>query len=109
MMNDKVSRLGVLFIIVGFFMLCVSYVIDVSRGKCEAQRNYLKLLLWLCFFPQMIQGPICRYNDTAEQLYTGHDYDYRRVKFGVQRMLVHLVRDAWRNEIKVERVQYLEK
>ena len=65
----------------------VSYVIDVSRGKCEAQRNYLKLLLWLCFFPQMIQGPICRYNDTAEQLYTGHDYDYRRVKFGVQRML----------------------
>ena len=28
---------------------------------------------------------------------------------GVQRMLVHLVRDAWRNEIKVERVQYLEK
>ena len=28
---------------------------------------------------------------------------------GVQRMLVQLVRDAWRNEIKVERVQYLEK
>jgi hypothetical protein len=28
---------------------------------------------------------------------------------GTQRMLVQLVRDAWRNEIKVERVQYLEK
>ena len=28
---------------------------------------------------------------------------------GVQRMLVQLVRDAWRNEIKVERIQYLEK
>ena len=28
---------------------------------------------------------------------------------GTQRMLVQLVRDAWRNEIKVERVQYLDK
>ncbi len=73
---------------ISFYTLqAISYVMDVSRGKCAPQRNFLKLLLWLCFFPQMIQGPICRYNETAEQLYTGHDFDYRRVKFGMQRML----------------------
>lgn len=73
---------------ISFYTLqAVSYVVDVSRGKCEAQRNYPKLLLWLSFFPQMIQGPICRYGETAEQLYAPHDFEYRRVKFGLQRML----------------------
>ena len=73
---------------ISFYTLqAVSYVVDLSRGKCEVQRNYFKLLLWLCFFPQMLQGPICRYRETAPQLYEPHDFDYRRVKFGMQRML----------------------
>ena len=73
---------------ISFYTLqAISYVVDLSRGKCEVQRNYLKLLLWLCFFPQMLQGPICRYRETAPQLYAPHDFDYRRVKFGMQRML----------------------
>ena len=73
---------------ISFYTLqAVSYVVDLSRGKCEVQRNYLKLLLWLCFFPQMLQGPVCRYRETAPQLYAPHDFDYRRVKFGMQRML----------------------
>ena len=73
---------------ISFYTLqAISYVVDLSRGKCEVQRNYFKLLLWLCFFPQMLQGPICRYRETAPQLYEPHDFDYRRVKFGMQRML----------------------
>lgn len=73
---------------ISFYTLqAISYVVDVSRGKCEAQRNFFKLTLWLSFFPQMIQGPICRYSETAEQLYTPHNFDYRRVKFGAQLML----------------------
>lgn len=65
----------------------VGYTIDIYRGKCKAQRNPLKLALWLSFFPQMIQGPICRYNETANQLYEGHRPEYRRIKFGVQLMI----------------------
>lgn len=73
---------------ISFYTLqAVSYVVDVSRGKCEVQRNFFKLALWLGFFPQMLQGPICRYSDTAEQLYTPHKFDYTRVKFGLQLML----------------------
>ncbi|MER2143663.1 MAG: MBOAT family O-acyltransferase, partial [Eubacteriales bacterium] len=73
---------------ISFYTLqAISYVVDLSRGKCKVQRNYFKLLLWLCFFPQMLQGPICRYRETAPQLYEPHDFDYRRVKFGMQRML----------------------
>lgn len=73
---------------ISFYTLqAIGYIIDVSHGKCSAQRNYCKLLLWLSFFPQIIQGPICRYSDTAEQLITPHDFDYRSFKFGAQRML----------------------
>ena len=73
---------------ISFYTLqAISYVVDLCRGKCEVQKNYPKLLLWLCFFPQILQGPICRYRDTAHQLYEPHDFDYRRVKFGMQRML----------------------
>ena len=73
---------------ISFYTLqAISYVIDLTRGKCEVQTNYFKLLLWLCFFPQILQGPICRYRETAHQLYEPHDFDYRRVKFGMQRML----------------------
>lgn len=73
---------------ISFYTLqAISYVVDLTRGKCEVQRNYFKLLLWLSFFPQILQGPICRYRETAHQLYQPHDFDYRRVKFGMQRML----------------------
>ena len=46
--------------------------------------------------------------DDDEYRGTGEVTSYCSI-VGVQRMLVQLVRDAWRNEIKVERVQYLEK
>lgn len=73
---------------ISFYTLqAISYVVDLTRGKCEVQRDYFKLLLWLSFFPQILQGPICRYRETAHQLYEPHDFDYRRVKFGMQRML----------------------
>ena len=73
---------------ISFYTLqAISYVVDLSRGKCEVQKNYFKLLLWLCFFPQILQGPICRYRETAHQLYEPHDFDFRRLKFGIQRMI----------------------
>ena len=80
---NLVLPLGISF----YTFQAVSYVIDVSHGKCKAQRNPFKLILWLSYFPQMIQGPICRYNETAEQLFAPHEPEYRRVKFGAQLML----------------------
>ena len=44
---------------VSFFMFqSVGYVIDVYRGKYEPERNFIKFLLFVSFFPQMVQGPI---------------------------------------------------
>lgn len=73
---------------ISFYTLqAISYVVDVSHNKAPVQKNYFKLLLWLSFFPQIIQGPICRYSETAEQLFTPHDFNYDRVKTGAQLIL----------------------
>lgn len=65
----------------------MGYLIDVYRGKYKPERNLAKLALFLSFFPQIMEGPIGRYNDLAEQLYQGHDFDYNNAKFGLQLML----------------------
>ena len=39
------------------------------------------------FSPQIVQGPISRYDGLAHQLYEPHKFDYTRTKFGLQLML----------------------
>ena len=51
-----------------FTFQAMSYLIDVYRRKAEVQRNPLDLGLYISFFPQLIAGPIVRYNTLAEQL-----------------------------------------
>lgn len=46
----------------------MSYVIDVYRGNVKAQRNIVKLALYIALFPQLIAGPIVRYVDIEKQI-----------------------------------------
>lgn len=46
----------------------ISYVIDVYRGNGKAQKNPLNVALYIAFFPQLIAGPIVRYQTIAEQI-----------------------------------------
>ena len=46
----------------------LSYLIDVYRGDVKAQRNFYNLSLYICFFPQLIAGPIIKYHDIADQI-----------------------------------------
>ena len=65
----------------------IGYVIDVSRGKTEPDKNLLRYALFVSYFPQIIQGPISRHSDLAHQLYEPHAFDYHRMTFGMQRAL----------------------
>ena len=51
-----------------FTFQAMSYVIDVYRGTTEIQKNPLYLALYISFFPQLIAGPIVRYNTIAQQI-----------------------------------------
>lgn len=43
----------------------VSYCIDVRRGRVELQKSLLKLATYVTLFPQLVAGPIVRYEDVA--------------------------------------------
>ena len=73
---------------ISFYTLqVIAYCVDVYKGKTEAQQNVFKYLLFVSFFPQILQGPIPRYNQLKEQLFEGPAFDYRTVKFGFQLIL----------------------
>lgn len=65
----------------------MGYLIDVYRNKYKPERNWEKFALFVSFFPQLIQGPISRYDQLAAQLYAPHSFDYQRVKHGLELML----------------------
>ncbi|MBE6548163.1 MAG: MBOAT family protein [Ruminococcaceae bacterium] len=65
----------------------MGYIIDVYRNKADAEKNYFKLLLFVSFFPQLIQGPISRHDELAEQLYEGHEARWKNISSGMLRVV----------------------
>ena len=51
-----------------FTFQAMSYVIDVYRGNGTVQKNPFYVALYIAFFPQLIAGPIVRYETIAEQI-----------------------------------------
>ena len=51
-----------------FTFQAISYLVDVYRGDADIQRNPLKLALYISLFPQLIAGPIVRYQDVYKQI-----------------------------------------
>ena len=73
---------------ISFYTLqVIAYCVDVYQGKTEAQKNFFKYVLFVSFFPQILQGPIPRYHQLKEKLFEGHAFDYKTVKFGFQLIL----------------------
>ena len=72
---------------ISFYTLqAVSYLHDVYKGKIEADRNLGRLALYMSFFPIIMEGPICRYSDTAMSLWNCERIKYKNFTFGMQRI-----------------------
>lgn len=65
----------------------VSYVIDVYWEKVEPEKSLLKTALFTSYFPLTIQGPITRFGDIKDDLFSAHKADLKNISFGIQRML----------------------
>ena len=78
---------------ISFYTLqAVSYMCDVHNEKISADRNLGRLALWMSFFPQIMEGPIVRYSDTAERLWEGNPINYHNLTFGSQRIIWGLLK-----------------
>ena len=62
--KDIILPLGISF----YTFQALSYVIDVRKGKIEPERDFIKLALYISFFPQLVAGPIVRYQTIADQI-----------------------------------------
>ena len=64
----------------------IGYLLDCYMGVAQPQQNFFKLLLFVCFFPQLTTGPISRIHQ-LEGLYKSHSLSYENITFGVQRIM----------------------
>lgn len=70
----------------------ISYLLDCYWETAEPFHNPFKMLLYTIYFPQMISGPISRYDDIGKQLFEKHDFEYDRVTRGVRRIAWGLIK-----------------
>lgn len=78
---------------ISFYTLqALSYLLDVYRGTIQADKNLFRLALFLGFFPQMMEGPICRYGDTAQRLWEAPKMQWDNFFLGGQRILWGMIK-----------------
>ena len=70
-----------------FTFQAMSYVIDVYRGDGKVQKNFINVCLYVSFFPQLIAGPIVRYQTVADEIENRRE-NIEDFTAGVHRFLV---------------------
>lgn len=70
-----------------YTLQAVSYLTDVYWGVLTPWKNPLKTALYICFFPQMVSGPISRFPEFGPQLDTAHAFSFDRIVRGFERIL----------------------
>ena len=65
----------------------MGYIIDVYRGKYAPERNFARFSLFVSFFPQLLPGPISRFDELSKTLYGPHRFRYETVARGAWRVL----------------------
>ena len=70
---------------VSFYTLqIISYLCDCFSGKTKAEKNIFRYALFVSFFPQIVQGPIPRYEKLSEDLYKHHPFQIDNLTRGIQ-------------------------
>lgn len=64
----------------------LSYVIDVKRGKIPVEPDFIKLALYVSFFPQLVAGPIVKASEFLPQLYEDRNVTWTNFHAGIQIM-----------------------
>lgn len=65
----------------------IAYFMDVYNSKYEAEKKFFKYFMFVSFFPQLIMGPINRFNQLGKQMQEVHPFDFENIKHGVMLIL----------------------
>ena len=72
-----------------FTFQAMSYVLDVYNGKGSVQKNIFNVGLYISFFPQLIAGPIVRYQTVADQIENRNE-NFEDFSNGFERFVIGL-------------------
>ena len=61
----------------------IGYLIDCYNGKFPPERNFARYLLFVSWFPQLIQGPINRFDELAHQLTAHNRPSWKNMRHGL--------------------------
>ena len=70
----------------------ISYLIDMYNDKYASEKNFFRFLLFVSYFPQLIQGPINRYDKLGVQFGSVHEFDLERTKRALLLILFGLMK-----------------
>ena len=81
---DIVLPMGISF----YTFQATSYTIDIYRKRYKAEKNMLKVALYIMFFPQLVAGPIERADMLLNQLFLNHKFNINNISTGIKIMLI---------------------
>ena len=67
-----IAPLGISF----YTFQALGYLFDVYYGRIKAEKNWLDYMLFVCFFPQILSGPISKAKDLLPQIKSKRAFDY---------------------------------
>lgn len=75
-----------------FTLQAIAYLVDVWKGKFKAEKNPLHYLLFISYFPAIVQGPISRYDELMPKLLNGEKFSFISMRKGLLLALLGLVK-----------------
>lgn len=85
---DLILPLGISF----YIFQSIGYLIDIYRKKYPAEKNLFKYATFISFFPQIVQGPISRFDNLGKQLSSDNKFSWDNIKEGIQIILWGLLK-----------------
>ena len=65
----------------------LSYTIDVYKKKLEPTKDFIAFSAFVCFFPQLVAGPIERATNLLPQFYKKRTFEYHKAVDGMRQIL----------------------
>ena len=65
----------------------LSYTIDIYKKKLEPTKDFIAFSAFVCFFPQLVAGPIERATNLLPQFYKKRTFEYHKAVDGMRQIL----------------------
>lgn len=78
-----IAPLGISF----YTFQAVGYLLDVYNNRIKAERNWWNYMLFVCFFPQILSGPISTGKDLLPQIRSERKFEYLKAVQGLRWLL----------------------